>query len=396
MQLTTKSALQSIGNALALGMLFLAIGCENNSEKGILTQPRNSNSPPVPAQVTFEKPVAPLTIPEPPPQSEFAGEVKISELAEGELAPLARAFASQQKWALAAQYQYWAVKKSGHHQYDLACYLARLEQLDAAFYWLQVAGVEDGVDHDWARKDADLKSLRADPRWEMVHGFLKLCEKYWESKTFLVTTVILPTKYDGKTPLTTIVGLHGLGSNPEDLVNDGMQRFADELNVAFVGVSGTIPRGKSSFVWSEDPERDHQHIVKALESVKDRLNVNPGHVITIGFSQGAQAGLEAAVRHPDFYAGAIVMSPGNRAGSKLKQLTPIPDLSNRRFVFVVGDRELKGNIFLTMQDADWARSAGANIIHRLTSGQSEHTFPSDFNDRLPQWIKFIENAGNGK
>jgi predicted esterase len=255
-----------------------------------------------------------------------------------------------------------------------------------AFYWLQAAALEDGVDAVWAGQDSDLASLRADPRWAQVSVFLRQCEKYWQTQEILLTTVILPKNYDGKTPIMTIVGLHGLGSNPQNMFGDWLQEFADKLNVAFVGVSGTIPRGKSSFVWTEQPEDDHRHVVKALDSVAGRLQVKPGRVIAIGFSQGAQAGLEAAVRHPEFYAGAIVLSPGNRKGSKLTSVDPSPELEKRGFVFVVGAGEHLVNVQLTAQDALWARQAGAKVIHRPTPGQLQHTFPNDFNRRLPEWI----------
>jgi hypothetical protein len=45
--------------------------------------------------------------------------------------------------------------------------------------------------------------------------------------------------------------MHGLGANPEGFVSKAMyQELADELKVAVVGLSGTVPRGKRKFVWS--------------------------------------------------------------------------------------------------------------------------------------------------
>jgi predicted esterase len=321
----------------------------------------------------------------------FEGE-KISGLDERILLATAQELVEKGQWASAAQFQYWVVKRSGRHQYDLACDLAQSGQKESAFYWLQAAALEDGVDADWAQRDADLASLRADPRWAQVSKFLRQCGEYWGSQDILKTAVYLPKNYDGKTPIVTIVGLHGLGSDPQNMFGDLVQKFADKLNVAFVGVSGTIPRGKSSFVWSEQPETDHRHIVKALDSLADRMQVKPGHVIAIGFSQGAQASLEAAVRYPEFYAGAIVLSPGNREGSKLANVQPSPELANRGFVFVVGAGEHPGNVQLTAQDALWARRAGAKVIHRPTIAQTQHTFPGDFENCLPEWIKFINEA----
>ena len=48
-----------------------------------------------------------------------------------------------------------------------------------------------------------------------------------------------------------------MGHNPSGFVNaETYQAFADELNMAIVGVSGTVPTGRRSFVWSEEPDPD--------------------------------------------------------------------------------------------------------------------------------------------
>ncbi len=120
----------------------------------------------------------------------------------------------------------------------------------------------------------------------------------------------MPSGYQKGTPLTVVVYLHGLGSKPEDFVNEKCQRHADAANVAIVGVSGTLPRGPDKFVWAVDPERDAKRVRDALAEVADRVTVKPAHVIALGFSQGAQVGVEIAVRNPEEFAGAIVLSPG--------------------------------------------------------------------------------------
>ena len=41
------------------------------------------------------------------------------------------------------------------------------------------------------------------------------------------------------------------------------QPLADEMGVAFLGVSGTTVRGRRHFVWSEDPVKDLERIEAA-------------------------------------------------------------------------------------------------------------------------------------
>ena len=312
----------------------------------------------------------------------------LKSLGGAELAGRAGEAAEKEDYRRAAAFQYWHVKKSKSGQYNLACYLAQAGQTDAAFYWLQSAALEEGVDARHAQQDADLPSLRADPRWAKVHRFLVDCNRYFETAPVVRTTLVLPKAYKKGTPVVAVVWLHGLGSRPEDFVNAGSQEYADRMNVALVGVSGTKARGPRSFVWAEDAAKDAKLALRdALAEVADRVTVKKGQVITLGFSQGAQVGLEVAVRHPEEYAGSIVLSPG--AQPHLEDVTPSPLLAHRGFVVSCGAKEHLGNVQLTADDAEWLRKAKARVIHKAYPGVAAHTFPADFEDRFPEWVEFI-------
>jgi predicted esterase len=308
-------------------------------------------------------------------------------LSQEELQHLALAGQRSADYRRAASAQYWLVTKFKTGQYDLACYLARIGQTDAAFYWLQVAALEEGVDANFAERDEDLDSLRRDERWPEVHRFLVACNDYFASGPFARVAVILPNNYKKDTAIPVILWLHGLGSRPEDFVNDGCQPYADELNVAFVGVSGTFPRGPHRFAWADDPEKDAKRLRDALAAVQDRVKVKQGHVITFGFSQGAQVGLEVAVRHPEEYAGAIVLSPG--ADLHLEAAKRSPMLAKRAFVISCGAEEAPGNVALAERDALWLRTANALVLYKAYPGVRAHAFPADFDQRFPEWVRFI-------
>ena len=373
--------------------LFSSTGCRRTENPPALkTKPVEPDEEPAVA-APGKAPTPPLEIAEPPPSSRFLGDVELETLDEHQLLKRASTFAKAGRFAEAAQFQYWAVKKSGEHQYNLACYLAQSGQTDAAFYWLQAAAMEEGVDPEWASKDNDLHILHTDSRWKKLVPYFEQCAAYWAGKSQLITVVIVPKSYNGQTPLTTVVGLHGNGDKPRSIIFPGMQRIADELNVAFVGVSGTIPHGKSSFLWSVRPEDNHRHIVKALESVADRLQVKEGGVIAMGVAQGGQTGLEAAARHPDYYAGAIVFSPSSGKMSQLDNARQSTELARRGFVIVAGANEVQGIKTLADRDQSWAREAGARVIYRLTPDQSESGLPIDFAERLAEWIRFVSEAG---
>ncbi|HEY2837666.1 MAG TPA: hypothetical protein VGJ26_00845, partial [Pirellulales bacterium] len=261
---------------------------------------------------------------------ERLGDNDLKNMDSGELFLFARKAANGKFYNVAAASQYWYVQSTKRGQYDLACYLAQVGQIEAAFYWLQIAAIDEGVDTRHARRDVDLESLRRDSRWETVFQYMLDCNKYFESAPIARTILILPTGYKQPAAIPAVIWLHGLGSRPESFVDESCQKFADEMNVALIGVSGSKPNGPNSFVWTEEIEKDAKRLRDALAEVGDRVSINKGQVINMGFSQGAQVGLEIAASYPEEYAGAIVISPG--AKIHLGNLKPSPLLAQRGYV----------------------------------------------------------------
>jgi predicted esterase len=292
------------------------------------------------------------------------------------------------------RFQYWAVQATGTEQYNLACYQARLGGIDAAFYWLQVAALEDGVYAEWAEQDPDLERLRDDPRWPRVRQFLDACASYWAASGERLTDLIIPSDYAGQTPLTTLVWLPGSNSHPGVERNgplEDIRALVDREHIAIVGVSGTIPLGKAKFNWSEDPERDYGRIEAALTEIADRVKVRRDSVIAVGFSQGAQVGLEVAVRHPEVFTGAIALAPGSAEGSLLRRVTPPPSLTAQGFVIIWGDQDDPSRVQTAEADVQWLRNSGGKVLPR-DDPDLGHELPPDFLARLVEWIRFVESA----
>jgi predicted esterase len=265
-----------------------------------------------------------------------------------------------------------------------------MNKTDDAFYWLQHAAAEEGVDTRHAGRDPDLESLRKDPRWEKVVQYLEDCNKYFESATPPRTVVILPKGYQKGTPIGAVLWLHGYGSNPDDFVNAGAQAYADQLNMALVGCSATLAKGPKSFVWSNDIEADVKRIQAALAEAADRVTIAKGRIVTLGFSQGGQVGVDVAIRFPEDYAGTIALSPGGMP--HLHEVTPSPLLAKRGFVVSVNGGERPGNVQLAADNAAWLRDAKAQVIHKVYPDVASHSFPEDFDERFGEWVKFILDA----
>ena len=376
---------------LPVPLVLAACGSSTPPPRPVVTTPdQQALEQPKATPLPIKKPIPPLQLAVPAAMPDRLEGKDLKTMEKIELLLRANQAMGKEDYTQAATYQYWYVQKAKEGQYNLACFLAQIGQVDPAFYWLQLAAIEEGVDTQHAQRDEDLTSLRRDPRWAKVVQYLQDCNRYFESAPIARTVLILPKDYQKGKPIPTVLWLHGLGSRPEDFVNGSCQEFADQLNIAFVGVSGTNARGPRSFVWAEDPEKDAKRLRDAVAEVGDRVTVKKGYLITLGFSQGAQVGLDVAVRDPEAYAGSIVLSPG--ATPHLENVKPSPLLQRRGFVVSCGAKEHPGNVQLTAMDAEWLTRAKAHVINKAYADVSAHTFPKDFDERFPEWVKFILKA----
>jgi predicted esterase len=285
----------------------------------------------------------------------------------------------------------WAVHKGADGRYNLACYLALCGQIEPSFYFLQEAARLEGVDPGWAAEDPDLKSLRKDPRWSSVDAYLQELRSYWATQKVLKTSLIAPQNLPRERPIPVVVWLHGMGAN-ESIAADGYQALADEMGIAFVGVSGTIPLGPKAFRWSEDLERDGQQVRAALDSLSDKLTPAPGKTVLFGFSQGAQLAFALSIKHPDLYCGAIALSPGWLA----EVSAPSEGSSNakQRYVLVAGAGEHPDTVALTRQDALWCKERKAEARVEIIADLASHAFPPDFFTQFGPWLAWVTETAS--
>jgi predicted esterase len=371
----SASALHSQGEDIMGGLLLMAI-------LSMVGQAEATNA--VPAM-----PKPPLAITRPPEPSKMFRDTDLSTIDGAQLAGPALRLSQQGKNREAAQMQYWAIKATDDGRYNLACFLALAGEKEAAFYWLQQAAITDGADGTWAGEDSDLAILRKDPRWAIVAAFLKACNVAWSDSGYHRTTLILPKGYKRGTRIGVVVGLHGLSSDPGSFVDEDVQPFADELNMAFVGVSGTIPGGRSSFSWAEKAAKDAPQIRRALKEVAGRVTIDPRRIVLYGFSQGGMAAFEVAFANPTEFRGAIPISPGGRNFPDFAELKTTQDHKSQGYICLCGGEEAAGNLLITRQFAAAARKAGARVELIIEPKQSTHSFPADFAETFAKRVRFI-------
>jgi predicted esterase len=304
----------------------------------------------------IEKPTPPFAMARPEPQPVPLPDFELEDYSAFELAMAARQSIEQEKPGLAAIFQRLAVEKGSDQFYNLACYESLAGRIDESIYWLQEAGLKEGVSIDWSQEDSDLENLRDDPRWNRVLAFLKQCGRYWAASGTDDHQLVLPANYDGE-PIPVMVWLHGMGDRAESYVFEELQEIADTNRVAFVSVSGTVVNGPTSFSWAGSMPKNEQRIDAALAKFADQLKPKEGQIALGGFSQGGQVAGELAAKRPERYSGALIMSPGGFDFS-LDDLDPNERHKQQTIIAVCGAGEHPGNVRLTGKYADWFREAG--------------------------------------
>jgi predicted esterase len=346
-----------------------------------------------PEQGASTLPKAPFAIAAPPEPPSQLGKLDLHTLPLELLEARASRAVHLGDWTTAVQLQHWAVARGASGQYNLACYYGRAQLVDAAIYWLQRAALDEGADADWASEDQDLEAVRVDPRWKQVRAFLVRATQYWVARAVKEAVIVLPTGYTKDRAIPLIVGLHGMGSDPANFATGWTQSTVDALGVAFVAVSGTVSLGPHKFRWAESAERDAARVEEALAELRDRLTVAEGQIVLIGFSQGAQMSAEIAARQPGRFAGAIIMSPGTQGNLALEGIAASAELAKRRFVVVGGAGEHPGTVARAEGDAARLRTLGANVFHKAYADMNTHSFPPDFEEAMPVWVRFILGTG---
>ena len=203
--------------------------------------------------------------------------------------------------------------------------------------------------------------------------------------------VILPDGHNPKEPIPVAIWLHGYGSSPSELsfFEEDYQQRADELKIAFVGISGTARIEDGGYEWTEDFAIDHEYVDEVLSENAGKVVPDWPRVALFGFSQGAKVAGDLALNFPDRYAGAILLSPGGHREEPAEPESPSPDHANQRYICIVGAGEAFGNRQLTREYKNAAEELGASVLHKEYPGMDDHTTPPDYEEKLSEWLGSI-------
>jgi len=155
--------------------------------------------------------------------------------------------------------------------------------------------------------------------------------------------LFVPSKYDKakKTPL--MVALHGLGSNPQQILRyPGLTDLAEKYGYIVAAPMGYNAQGwygnKPPFGRQPDPENlfelSEKDVMNVLEIVRKNYNIDANRIFLMGHSMGGGGTFHIGIKNPNLFAALGPIAPAIFA-----KPTELEKIKNVPIILVQGDKD---------------------------------------------------------
>jgi poly(3-hydroxybutyrate) depolymerase len=150
----------------------------------------------------------------------------------------------------------------------------------------------------------------------------------------------IPTNYDKKKPTPLIVALHGLFSNPGQIMN--YPKFiphAEKRGYIIVAPMGYNSRGwyGSRKTGRSDPDlqmRSEQDVMNVLKLTREELNIDESKIYLLGHSMGGGGTLHLAIKYSEIWAAIAPIAP-----AVPKNIDDLKDAKHIPAIVIQGDKD---------------------------------------------------------
>ena len=146
--------------------------------------------------------------------------------------------------------------------------------------------------------------------------------------------LFVPSNYDKAKKWPLIVALHGLYSNPQQILNyPKFTELAQKHGYILAAPMGYNDRGwyGNGPPWQANPdpknlyELSEKDVMNVLEIVRKDYNVDPDRIYLLGHSMGGGGALYLGAKHPDLWAALAPIAPALfRPTSDLEKIKHVP------------------------------------------------------------------------
>ena len=183
--------------------------------------------------------------------------------------------------------------------------------------------------------------------------------------------LFVPTAYDKAKKAPLVVALHGLGSNPQQIMRyRGLTDLAEKY-----GYVVTAPMGYNSGGWygarfgkrKTDPENlselSEKDVMNVLELVRKDHTIDPDRIYLMGHSMGGGGTWHLGIKYPDLWAALAPLAPAVfRPASDVEKARHIP------VILVQGDADNLCPVGTARRWAEQMKSLGMNYRYVEIAG----------------------------
>jgi poly(3-hydroxybutyrate) depolymerase len=188
---------------------------------------------------------------------------------------------------------------------------------------------------------ADDKKTDADSTWKRIE---KKTYEFKDAEKEMEYGLFVPSKYDKEKKTPLIVALHGLTSNPQQILRyPGFTDLAEKHGYIVVA-----PMGYNDHGWygqltrvggrGDDPKNLHElsekDVMNVFEIIRKDYNIDPDRTYLMGHSMGGGGTFHIAIKHPEYWAALAPIAPAIfHPTSDLEKIKQIP------VILVQGDKD---------------------------------------------------------
>ncbi len=213
---------------------------------------------------------------------------------------------------------------NSNSMFNLACCYGLMGEDELASRYLRRAYAAGFTDLEHINWDPDFDSVRDMPVFSALLDSLntaateenhRLGELHWfDAVESFYYRVRFPEGFNPPTEVPLVIGLHGLGSSPDNFMR--IWESIDEPNFIFVVPQAPYPIGEDAFSWYRGnggtEEWGHSlllagnYVLKLTEHLQNEYPVSD--IYLFGFSQGACLSLYTGIKNPEIFNSIIAAS----------------------------------------------------------------------------------------
>ncbi|HKA07061.1 MAG TPA: prolyl oligopeptidase family serine peptidase [Gemmataceae bacterium] len=205
----------------------------------------------------------------------------------------------------------------------------------------------------------------------------------------------VPTTYDKakKTPL--MIALHGLGSNPQQIMRyPGLTDLAEKHGYIVAAPMGYNPRGwYGALVGKKKTEPENlselseKDVMNVLEIVRKEYTIDADRIYLMGHSMGGGGTWYLGIKHPDLWAGLAPIAPAIfRPATEVEKIRHVP------VILIQGDQDNLVPVAGAQRWAEQMKNFGMTYRYIEVAG-GDHVTVAWKN--LPAVFEFFEGQRRG-